>query len=463
VGWEKLREWGLLKPKIEIKDLSCQLFTLVADPRTATVIFMGPPLDTRKLQFIDRWIGTFVCGALTLVRRLSGSPGGGNIARRPTRILFVKFAEQGSTVLAYHAISRAVEMVGCENVYFLVFQENRFILDVMHLIPEQNVVTVGHKNILDAGFQALHALQRIRKIGIDAAIDLEFFSRSSAALTFLSGAGSRVGFHTFFGEGPYRGDLMTHRLLYNPYIHTSQNFQLMVEALGQVPDNLPTFGGRIPASDAVSPQFTVSPVVRQEVQAIVQREGGRSDEPPLILLNPNASDLLPLRKWPTDRYVELAQRLLERFTDVSVGMTGAPDEAEAIGRLAAEVGSPRCFSLAGKTTLAQLLVLYALSELLITNDSGPAHFASMTPITVITLFGPETPSLFRALTPRAIPIWMQLPCSPCVNAYNNRQSPCRDNICMKSITVDHVFSIACEAYLERQKEKESSKFAGERS
>ena len=35
---------------------------------------------------------------------------------------------------------------------------------------------------------------------------------------------------------------------------------------------------------------------------------------------------------------------------------------------------------------------------------------------------------------------MQLPCSPCVNAYNNRQSPCRDNICMKSITVDHVFT-----------------------
>ena len=42
-------------------------------------------------------------------------------------------------------------------------------------------------------------------------------------------------------------------------------------------------------------------------------------------------------------------------------------------------------------------MLYTLSELLITNDSGPAHFASMTPITVITLFGPETPLLFRAL------------------------------------------------------------------
>jgi ADP-heptose:LPS heptosyltransferase len=115
-----------------------------------------------------------------------------------------------------------------------------------------------------------------------------------------------------------------------------------------------------------------------------------------------------------------------------------------------------------KTTLSQLLVLYTLAEVLITNDSGPAHFASMTPITVITLFGPETPLLFRALTPRAIPIYMQLPCSPCVNAYNNRQSPCRDNICMKSITVDHVFKVACQAYLERQKEKESAGFASGR-
>jgi ADP-heptose:LPS heptosyltransferase len=424
---------------------------------------MGPPLDTRKLQFIDRWIGMFVCGVLSFIRRVSGSPRAGNLARKPSKILFVKFAEQGSTVLAYHAICRAIEMVGRENVYFLVFQENRFILDVMHLIPEQNVVTVGHKNILDAGLHALHALKRIRELGIDAAIDLEFFSRSSAALTFLSGAGSRVGFHTFFGEGPYRGDLMTHRLLYNPYIHTSQNFQLMVEALEQAPDRLPTFAGKVPAADAVSPQFVPSPVAQQEVRAIIRRESGRAGEPSLILLNPNASDLLPLRKWPTERYVDLARRLLERFANVSIGMTCAPDEAEAIRLVAAQVGSPRCFSFAGKTTLPQLLVLYTLSELLITNDSGPAHFASMTPITVITLFGPETPLLFRALTPRAIPIWMQLPCSPCVNAYNNRQSPCRDNICMKSISVDHVFTIACQAYLDRQKEKESAAFASERS
>lgn len=415
---------------------------------------MGPALDTRLLQFIDRWVGMCICGVLTVVRAVADGRNKVETRQIPKRILFVKFAEQGSTVLAFGAISRAIEMVGRQNVYFLVFEENRFILDVMNLIPEENVVTVGHKNILDAGFCALRALKRIRELAVDAAIDLEFFSRSSAALTFLSGAKARVGFHTFFGDGPYRGDLMTHRLLYNPYIHTSQNFQLMVEALEQPPARLPTFEGRIPGANATLPRYLAKPGDQEAVRAVIRREYGHPEVPPLILLNPNASDLLPLRKWPADRYVELARRLLERFADVAIVMTGAPSEAPAIEKLAAQVDSPRCFSLAGKTSLPQLLVLYSLAELLITNDSGPAHFASMTPLSVITLFGPETPHLFRALTPRAIPIWMQLPCSPCVNAYNNRQSPCRDNVCMKSITVDHVFGVASKAYVERQKQKE---------
>jgi ADP-heptose:LPS heptosyltransferase len=424
---------------------------------------MGLPLDTRTLQFIDRWIGMLVCGVLSLARLILDRPSPGNLARRPTKILFVKFAEQGSTVLAFQAISRAIGMVGRENIYFLVFEENRFILDVMNLVPKDNVITVSHKNIIDAGLNALRALSRIRQLKIDAAIDLEFFSRSSAALTFLSGAKSRVGFHTFFGEGPYRGDLMTHRLLYNPYVHTSQNFQLMVEALDKAPDRLPTFEGSVPAADFVLPQFVAPAPDRDEVRAIIRRESGQQGDLRLILLNPNASDLLPLRKWPAERYVELAQRLLGKFPEIFIALTGAPDEAATIGRVGDEIGSPRCFSLAGKTTLPQLLVLYTLSELLITNDSGPAHFASMTPITVITLFGPETPLLFRALTPRAIPIWMQLPCSPCVNAYNNRQSSCRDNVCMKSITVDHVFNVACQAYLDRPQEKQQTACASQRT
>jgi ADP-heptose:LPS heptosyltransferase len=102
--------------------------------------------------------------------------------------------------------------------------------------------------------------------------------------------------------------------------------------------------------------------------------------------------------------------------------------------------------LAGRTTLRQLLVLYNLAEVLVTNDSGPAHFATLTPIDVVTLFGPETPALFAARSPRNHVFWQAIACSPCVSALNQRVSSCRDNVCMQQIAVDAVYKKVCEIY-----------------
>ena len=93
-----------------------------------------------------------------------------------------------------------------------------------------------------------------------------------------------------------------------------------------------------------------------------------------------------------------------------------------------------------------MLVLYTRSAILVTNDSGPAHFASMTPIRVVALVGPETPALFAARSPNATALWAGIACSPCVNAYNNRQSVCRNNLCMQAITVDEVFEKVARIY-----------------
>ena len=183
---------------------------------------------------------------------------------------------------------------------------------------------------------------------------------------------------------------------------------------------------------------------------MLPRENGK--RPPVILLNPNASDLVPLRQWPAARYVELARRLLAQFPEAHISFTGGPREVAPIERLTREVNSPRCTCLAGKTTLRQLMVLYALCEVLVTNDSGPAHFASLTSIHVITLFGPETPALFAARTPRNRGAsGRAFPCSPCVNANNNRQSPCLNNLCMQQISVDQVFGEVCRVYRARLK------------
>ena len=404
---------------------------------------MDLPVGIATLQQTDRWIGVPLCFLLTLWRKIVGPRP--IAARRPRKILLVKFAEQGSTVLAYPAIRRAIELVGRENLYFVVFEDNRFILDAMEVIPEENVITIPTRSPFALALGALRAVLRARKIGIDSAVDLEFFTRFSALLTFLTGAEARVGFHAFFGDGPYRGDLMTHRLLYHSRLHTSQIFETMVEALTRNPEMLPTFDFT-PSPKQIYPIFRVRPNEPPEVEELLRRENPRLGSAPLVVLNPNASDLLPLRRWPAPRYVELARRLLDRFPDLFIGFTGAPEETAAINGLAHDVGSNRVLALAGKTTLRQLLVLYGRSEILVTNDSGPAHFASMTPIHVVTLFGPETPALFAARSPNANVLWAGIACSPCVNAYNNRQSVCRNNLCMQAITVEQVFAKVCAIY-----------------
>jgi ADP-heptose:LPS heptosyltransferase len=410
-------------------------------------------MNVARMRLLDRWLGVPVCFLLTLWRKVFG----GRCPDRslsPKRILFVKMAEQGSTVLAQGALHAAIRRVGRDNVYFLLFAENRPILDLLDLIPHENVIEIRCTGFLRTLWGAVAAVWRVRRAGVDTAIDLEFFARASAALCYLSGARRRVGYHAFGGEASYRGDLMTHRLSFNPYLHTSQAFEILVEALDRDPAALPMFDQLPPPASPPSAQFRSAAEEITEVAQLVEARLGRDKHHRLILLNANASDLIPLRKWPSDRYVELARLLLDRYPEAAVAFTGAPSEQASAEELVRRVGSERCFSMAGKTTLRQLLVLFGLAEVLVTNDSGPAHFATLTPIDVVVLFGPETPRLFAALSPRTHPLWAGLVCSPCINAFNDRMSPCTNNVCMQELTVAQVFAEVCRWYDSRRRHAE---------
>jgi ADP-heptose:LPS heptosyltransferase len=403
--------------------------------------------EARTLQWIDRRVGVPVCLLLTLARRIGDLFGDRRKSLPASSILFLKLAEQGSTVLAHDAVRHAVARVGRDNVHFLAFEENRFIVDLIGLIPPENVHTVRTESGWAMATSALRVLRVLRRKRIDACIDMEFFARFSAALSYLTGAPHRVGFHAYFGEGPYRGDLMTHRVLYNPHLHTSRTFTSLVLALDADPSMFPTFG-------AVAPESPPLPVFKPEAGEIseVSKMLAELGVPPsgrLVVLNANASDLLPLRKWDPRNYAVLAARLVKEFPDLWIGFTGSPEEAAAIAEITRSSASPRTVCLAGRTTLRQLLVVFGLSEVLVTNDSGPAHFAALTTIDVVALFGPETPLLFSAPGPRNHSIWAGIACSPCINAFNNRQTACRNNVCMKSITVDQVFDAVSRIYRSR--------------
>jgi len=406
-------------------------------------------MNVKTMRLLDRWVGVPVCAVLTLVRWLDDlflerHPDG-----RPKRIAVVKLAEQGATVLAYPALARAREMVGAENLFFVVFAENRFVLDLLEVVPPGNVISIRTGGLVRVVLDTLRAVARMRRERIDAAVDFEFFARSSAILSYLSGARARAGYHAWAGEASWRGDLMTQRHVFNPFLHAGQMFLALVESLRMPAEAFPACDLK-PVADEPLPLFRPGAEEEAEVEAILREALGVEEVPPLVLLNANCGDLLPVRRWPRERYVELAGRLMDRYPEACIVLTGSPDERAEAEALAREIASNRCISMAGRTSLRQLIVLYGLSEVMVTNDSGPAHYATLTPMDVVALFGPETPAVFGSRSPRSHALWAGLACSPCVNAFNDRQTFCTDNVCMRRITVDEVFQTVCRAYEERR-------------
>lgn len=395
-------------------------------------------IDT--MRRIDRQAGIPLCAAATGLLRLLAwlRPR----AARPLRhVLFIELSEMGSTVLAEPAMRKAREQLNAE-LFFVVFTRNAGSVDLLGSFPRDHVYTISDKSIFALTRDTLGFLHWARRMKIDTVVDLELFSRFTALLAGLCGADRRVGFYRFHGEGLYRGEMLTHRVAYNAHIHIAKNFIALVNALLAQSPTVPyskTFIG----DDQIKPQIKLASAeararIVTRIRALTPFDPAKNR---LVLINPNASELLPHRRWMASRYAELIGRILAAFDDVTVLITGGPEERVAAERIAG--ANARAVSFAGHSALADLPALYAEAALLVSNDSGPAHFAAAAGLPTIVLFGPETPKLYQPLGPSRA-IYAGLACSPCVSAHNHRRTACTDNVCMRAITVDEVYAAVAE-------------------
>jgi ADP-heptose:LPS heptosyltransferase len=398
----------------------------------------GTGISIGSMRRIDRLAGVPLCvlatGFLKLWwRLLPRSP------RPIRRILFIELSEMGSTILADPAMRKAHEQTGAEN-YFVIFAVNADALAITDTIAQRNVFTIGTTSLWRLTVDTLAFLIWIRRNAIDTVVDLELFSRFTGLLTGLSGADRRVGFYRFYNEGLYRGDMLTHRVAYNPHIHIAKNFIALVDALLSKAPAVPYSKTIIGDEEITLPIWVAGAPARDKVKAQIKTLVSKCDisEFRLVLINPNASERLPQRRWMPERFAELIRRILAANDDVLVLITGAASEREEAEQLAAECASDRCISFAGYPTMTDLPALYSLAVVMVSNDSGPAHFAAAGGLPTIVLFGPETPNLYRPLG-NSIAIYAGLACSPCVSASNHRKSACSDNVCMRAISVEQVF------------------------
>jgi heptosyltransferase II len=111
---------------------------------------------------------------------------------------------------------------------------------------------------------------------------------------------------------------------------------------------------------------------------------------------------------------------------------GTAKDAAVGAEIAAALGE-QCLNLIGQTTLEQLIEELGKCRLLLTNDTGTMHLATLLGIPVVAVFGSTEPSLTGPLGRDNMVVRHQVECSPCFL----RECPL-DFRCMKAVSVEEV-------------------------
>jgi len=377
---------------------------------------------------------------------LFGEPRG--LAAKPRHILVILLSEMGSIVLAGPMFAALRRNYPGAAIHVLQLRKNQVVSRLLGLTQAEYLHGLDDSSGLSLLRDILRVSRLLRRIQLDAVVDCELFSRVSALLSFACGAPVRVGFTAHTQEGLYRGSFIDHAIPYNPYQHISKQFLSLVDALEEgaaAPRNKTAPIRSLPVDTELSVPFEADEL--QAYRAQVVRDHSALAGRKVVLLYAGGG-ILPERAWPAAHYARVAQGLCE--AGHAVGLIGLKDDAALARSLIAEVGHAACVDLTGYTrSIRELLMLFHACDLLITNDGGPGHFATLTPIQTMVFFGPETGRLYGPLGQRNQVLESGLACSPCLSAYNHRLSFCDgDNQCLKRIAPDPVLADAL-AYLKR--------------
>ena len=402
---------------------------------------------------IDRWVGQALCALLSVWSKLLTviAPRTHHHRNAQPRILVILLSEMGSVVLAKAMFDTLKAKHPGADLHVLQLKKNQSVMRLLGFVPEANLHSLDDASLSSLLHDLWHTTRNLRALQLDGVIDCELFSRISALLSYACGARVRVGFTSHTQEGLYRGSFINAPVPYNTYQHISLQFvglaKVMDDALAwtsaQLNDTTQRPLNRI-LLPAIQRSLPLLPVDAAELQTFHERlraDFARfMDNPKRVLLYVSGG-ALPIRAWPEASYIALAQTLIAK--GCAVGVIGLPEDTPQAQRVLQAVNHPLCIGLTGYTrNLRELLMLFHNAELLVTNDGGPGHFASLTPIDVIAFFGPETGRLYGPISERATVLESGMACSPCLTAYNHRDSFCDgDNQCLKVITVDEVVKL----------------------
>jgi heptosyltransferase-2 len=247
----------------------------------------------------------------------------------------------------------------------------------------------------------------------------------AAAIAFLAGVPNRIGFDT-----DRRRVLLTHALpspKWKDERHESFYYLHVVSEL-----ELTLFGSTSIENIQTRFELRVSDQRKRRAFDLLHEQGAKVSAP-LAVLCPGSINSRA-KRWPAERYAALSDRLLSSGSNVVlIGSAGEADVSQEVCNYAEH----QPIVLTGKTTVAQAAAIISIAEVLITNDTGPAHLGAALGTPTLVIFGPTNPLTTFPFSPNAEIIRQPPDCAPCML----RDCPI-DHRCMTAITPADVFERA---------------------
>ena len=326
-------------------------------------------------------------------------------------ILLIRLSSLGDIVLTSPAIRAVRKHFPSARISMLVASQSA---DLLTENPHLDEIVQFDRRAKDKNTAEMLKLVRIlRERQFDLAIDFQRKFRTSL-LGYLSGAKCRVGYHQ------PKGLLCSVRVSDSSGHAIDRYFALLhavgIEARDRTLELFLTDSDRAYARDAMEKQRVC-------------------EDRPIVGLFPGAG--WKLREWMPDRFAAIGDRLVRDF-DAQVVIFGGPHERQLASNVA-NLMTERATSFAGNHQIRQSAALIERCNLFLTNDTGPMHIAAALHTPTVSLFGPGNHIRFQPLDSIHTTIRHDVPCNPC-KQFTNR---CKDNVCMKLITVDEVWETIC--------------------
>ncbi|HEY7182743.1 MAG TPA: lipopolysaccharide heptosyltransferase II [Blastocatellia bacterium] len=270
-------------------------------------------------------------------------------------------------------------------------------------------------------------LMRARRFDLAALFQNAF---EAALLAWSGGARRRIG---FAAQG--RAALLTHELRRGPQHKNRHQIHDYLDIVAEC-ERVCLGGNPESRTSNPLPSLTASPAQRQAAEDLLRRAGADSNSRPLVALNAGATNSRA-KRWPEDRFAALADRLIEAI-DSRIVFIGAASERAGAERIIRQMKRRGAINLAGETGMAELIGALDSCDLLISNDTGPAHIAAALGRPTLTIFGPTNEFETEPRAARAESIRAQgVECARCML----RDCPI-DHRCMTRVAPSEVFERA---------------------